>query len=99
VLLTPPPHTHTQSLTAWAEDSLPQYMSHTQQQQWQPSLLLPDLSAPSGLQQLRGLREEADKLPTDVLVLLVSCEGGGHAEQGERGEESQSGRGEGKGNG
>jgi hypothetical protein len=47
-------------------------MSSNQQQQWQPSLLLPDMSLPVGVQQLTELREEAEKLPADVLVLLVS---------------------------
>jgi hypothetical protein len=42
------------------------------QQQWQPSLLLPDLSSEAGWQQLRELREEAQRLPTDILVVLVS---------------------------
>jgi len=42
------------------------------QQQWQPSSLLPDLTSPAGLQQMRELREEAQKLPTDLLVVLVS---------------------------
>lgn len=41
------------------------------QQQWQPSALLPDLASPPGLQQMRELREEAQKLPTDLLVVLV----------------------------
>lgn len=60
-----------QALTQWAESNLPQYMADAQQQ-WQPSLLLPDLSSEAGWQQLRELREEAQKLPTDILVVLVS---------------------------
>jgi CheY-like chemotaxis protein len=42
------------------------------EQQWQPANVLPDLSTPGGLQQLRELRQEAQKLPTDILVVLVS---------------------------
>lgn len=60
-----------QTLTVWAEANLPQYMSPGQQQ-WQPSMLLPDMTYQIGLQQLRELREEALRLPTDVLVVLVS---------------------------
>jgi CheY-like chemotaxis protein len=57
-----------QALDQWAQQQLPQYM---QDSQWQPSVLLPDLASPGGLQQLSELRQEAQRLPTDVLVVLV----------------------------
>lgn len=41
------------------------------QQQWQPSSLLPDLASAGGMQQLVQLKEEAQQLPTDALVVLV----------------------------
>lgn len=63
-----------QGLSAtWAADTLHRYMT-APSQQWQPSDLLPDSTSSSSvlLGQLRELRQEAQQLPTDVLVVLVS---------------------------
>jgi hypothetical protein len=54
------------------------------EEQWQPSMLLPDMTHQVGLQQLRELREEALRLPTDILVVLVSSVSS--LQHGERGE-------------
>jgi len=57
-------------LEGFVVDAMPSLVKE-EEEYWQPSDMMPDMTAPESFEQIRDLQEQAKALPDDVMVVLI----------------------------